>query len=310
MSQGKEAVLMLGFGGPTSFDEVRPFILNVTRGRSVSQERIEAVINQYRLIGGKSPFKELTERQARQLEGALTERGCQMPVEPGFLYWAPYISDAIKKLVNDKVSYAVAIVMAPHRTEASFERYVRAVEEALAEVNDSFLRIEFAPSWHSNPLFIEAVADRCSEKLNLLALPERSSTQLIFTAHSVPTYMSDASGYARQITESAQLVCDKLGESNWKVAYQSRSGSPHQPWLEPDIRDAIFEAKQNGVRNVVVMPVGFVCDHVEVLFDLDVQAAEFAAENGVNMLRAETVGCHPKFIEMLAELLKARVSPH
>ncbi len=308
MNQGKEAVLMLGFGGPTSFEEVRPFILNVTRGRSVSQERIEAVIDQYRVIGGKSPFKELTELQARSLEEALSVRGCTMPVSLGFLYWAPYIGDTIKKLVSDKVSYAVAIVMAPHRTEASFERYVKAVEAALEEVSDSFFRIEFAPSWHTNPLFIEAAADRCSEKLKLIDRSERESTLLIFTAHSVPTYMSDSSGYARQIGETAQLICDKLNQSNWRVAYQSRSGSPHQPWLEPDIREAILEAKSGGFRNVVVMPIGFVCDHVEVLFDLDVQAAEFAAGNGVNMLRAETVGCHPKFIEMLAELLKTRVS--
>lgn len=299
---------MLGFGGPTSFEEVRPFILNVTRGRSVSQERIEAVIDQYRVIGGKSPFKELTELQARSLEEALSVRGCTMPVSLGFLYWAPYIGDTIKKLVSDKVSYAVAIVMAPHRTEASFERYVKAVEAALEEVSDSFFRIEFAPSWHTNPLFIEAAADRCSEKLKLIDRSERESTLLIFTAHSVPTYMSDSSGYARQIGETAQLICDKLNQSNWRVAYQSRSGSPHQPWLEPDIRETILEAKNGGFRNVVVMPIGFVCDHVEVLFDLDVQAAEFAAGNGVNMLRAETVGCHPKFIEMLAELLKTRVS--
>lgn len=299
---------MLGFGGPTSFDEVRPFILNVTRGRSVSQERIEAVVDQYRVIGGKSPFKELTELQARKLEDALTERGCTMPVSLGFLYWAPYIGDTIKKMVGEAVSYAVAIVMAPHRTEASFERYVKAVEEALEEVSDSFFRIEFAPSWHTNPLFIEAAADRCLEKLSLVDSSELESTLLIFTAHSVPTYMSDSSGYARQIGETAQLICERLNQSNWRVAFQSRSGSPHQPWLEPDIREAILEAKDGGFRNVVVMPIGFVCDHVEVLFDLDVQAAEFAAENGVNMLRAETVGCHPKFIEMLAELLKTRVS--
>lgn len=297
---------MLGFGGPTCFEEVRPFILNVTRGRSVSQERIEAVIEQYRTIGGRSPFRELTEQQAKALETELASQGRNIPVEMGFLYWHPYIHETIAKLVTNQISDVVAIVMAPHRTEASFDRYVKGLEETLKET-DVDLRIDFAPTWHKHHRFIEAQTTRVREKLELIPASEYSSTRIIFTAHSVPTYMSDASQYAAQIAESAELVCRQLEWANWGVAYQSRSGSPHQPWLEPDIRDAIAAAKESGIANVVVVPIGFVCDHVEVLFDLDVQASEFAQSLGVKMLRAGTVGSHPSFIKMLAELVQSRV---
>lgn len=338
-----QAVLLLGFGGPTSFEEVRPFILNVTRGRQVSQERIEAVIQQYRQIGGKSPFRELTEQQARALAAQLALRGWSVPVEVGFLYWSPYIADTIGRLVDEAVSHVVAIVMAPQRTEASFERYIAAVNQALLSKPRAELSIEFAPCWHNHPLFIEAIAEQVEDKLASIQLhklpdgvgtdcirpgacnaplrnePEimqaginlddvaRSQTRLIFTAHSVPVEMSDASGYGDQVTLTAKLVAARVSMPDWRVAFQSRSGDPRQAWLEPDIRDVIAEAAKDGIRNVIVCPVGFVCDHVEVLFDLDHQAAEFAQSVGVRMLRAATVGDNPKFISMLAEILLARV---
>ncbi len=296
---------MLGFGGPTCFEEVRPFILNVTRGRGVPQERIEAVIEQYRRIGGKSPFNELTRRQADALAEELRRQGAPARVYTGFLYWSPYISDALQTVADDGVSHVVACVMAPQRSEASFDRYQSAVGEALEEEVRAPIRVDFLPPWHTHKLFVEAVADRVTEKLSLIPPGKRADAQLIFTAHSVPVRMAEQSGYASQLQETAALVAGAVQHHKWCVAYQSRSGGPHEPWLEPDIGNAIAGAGAAGVRDVIVVPIGFVCDHVEILFDLDVQAAQLASREGVRMSRAATVGDHPAFIRMLAELVRA-----
>ena len=221
MVASDKAVMLLGFGGPSSFKEVRTFIYDVTHGRNVPQDRIETVVEQYKAIGGKSPFKELTKRQALALQVALAEQGLDIPVVPGFLYCSPYINETIKELVSNKVSYIVAIVMAPHRTEASFDRYVKAVEQACnvgiyesvevipynvkvsesigmtlgnaSKINKHAIQIEFVPAWHTHPMFIEALLDRIQAKLSLILQGELKYTQIIFTAHSVPIYMSEKS---------------------------------------------------------------------------------------------------------------------
>lgn len=310
---GYDAVLMLGFGGPASAEEVRPFVLNVVRGRPVPPERIDAVVEQYRQIGGSSPFQELTRRQSQALKTALAERGLSLAVYLGFLFSPPSIGEIAERMVQDGVSRAVAIVMAPHRTEASFDRYVRQVREAAdrplqSPAMDRCLSVDFLRPWHRHPLFVEAVAARVLQALERLEVGSRQSTQLVFTAHSVPQEMSAASGYALQVEESAALVARSLAHANWKTAFQSRSGGPTQGWLGPDVRDVLTEAAFSGVRDVVVVPIGFVCDHVEVLFDLDIQAKDVAARHGVNMVRAATVGDHPSFISMLCQLVAEAAS--
>lgn len=300
---GYDAVLMLGFGGPASVKEVEPFITRVVRGRSVSPERIAQVVDQYRQIGGKSPFRKLTERQARALSAALARKGQPMQVYVGLLFSPPLIDDAVSQMVADGVSRAVGIVMAPHRSEASFDRYVHAVGRALEKCADAAVSVDFVASWHRHPLFVEAVAERVRKVLDCIGEASWQSTWVVFTAHSIPLEMPGASQYDRHVRESAELAAAALKLPEWQVAFQSRTGNPAQPWLEPDVRDLIRKAAAGGVANVVVVPIGFVCDHVEVLFDLDIQAATVAREHGVNMLRAETVGDHPKFIELLADLV-------
>ncbi len=304
---GHEAVLLLGFGGPTSWEEVRPFVLNVTRGKGVAQERIDAAIEKYRVIGGRSPFAELTQSQSRLLEGMLVEQGRNVPVKLGFLHWQPYIADTIKCLVDSQVSYVMAIIMTPHRAEASFAKYISAVNDAMLSLDCDNLVVDFAPSWYVNPLFIEAVVDRIKDKLSLIPDCERVATRIIFSAHSLPLLMAQASHYEKQVGETASAVAQLLKEPNWTCAYQSRSGGLREKWLEPDIAEAIRAAGQDGMKNVVVVPIGFVCDHMEVLYDLDVEAAAVAKQEGITMLRAETVGDHPQFIRMLSELLLTRV---
>ncbi len=300
-----DAILMLGFGGPGSMKEVLPFVMNVVRGRPVSPERIEQVVDQYRQIGGRSPFRELTNRQAGALSKALGQQGLKLPVYVGLLFSAPFIPDVVERMAGDGVTGAIAVVMAPHRSEASFDRYVRAVNEATEGPDGGAARlaVDFVEPWHQHPLFVEAVASRVSQALDRLDERSRQSAQLIFTAHSVPQEMSDRSGYAQQVSESAELVARLLGHENWKTTFQSRSGGVTQNWVGPDVRDLLVESAANGVKDVVLVPIGFLCDHVEVLYDLDVQVAAVASEHGVNLVRAGTVGDHPSFIALLAELV-------
>lgn len=304
------AVLLLGFGGPEQPEDVRPFIENVATGRNIPAQRINAVVDQYKEIGGASPFNKLIRQQAASLQIILSEKKHPMPVHIGLLYWQPYIKDVISQLTADGITQIITILMTVHRTEASYERYVKAVAQGADEVEKTQGRkpaIQFVDQFHVHPLFIEAASARVIDTLDQLMPHELDGARLIFTAHSVPQEMSDKSGYAEQINATASAVASRVrGKTGralpWVVAYQSRSGPPNQPWLEPDIQHELAVSKKLGKTHVVVVPIGFISDHVEVLFDLDVLAARTAREMGMNMLRAPTVGDHPTFIRLLAEL--------
>lgn len=303
------AVIMLAFGGPERLEDVRPFINNVVAGRNVPESRIEEVVGQYKQIGGRSPFNELTFGQASALRDALSESKRPMPVYVGMLQWQPYIADVVRTATADGVTRFVVLIMAAHRSEASFDRYRKSFASALDKVeNENGVRPQtsFVEPWHTEPLFAEAIAERTLECLNKLSEVELDDTRIIFTAHSIPEEMSSKSGYADQVRATANLVASRVRDRTnrnlpWTVAYQSRSGPPNQLWLEPDIQHELAVSNKAGKRHVVIVPVGFLCDHVEVLFDLDVLAAQTARELGMNMLRAQTVGDHPKFIRLLAE---------
>lgn len=301
------AVLMLGFGGPGKLEDVRPFVENVVRGRNVPPERVDAVVEQYKMIGGKSPFNELTERQAVAVADELSRRrSLSVSIHPAMLFWHPYVEDVVAHLVHQGTRRVVALVMAPHRSEASFDRYRNRLMSAMSSLrtdgsNADGLSVEFVKQWHTEPLFVSAAASRVKEALDRVPSEARSRTRVFFTAHSIPAEMSGSATYAAQIEESARAVAESLAIVDWGIAYQSRSGSPRQSWLEPDIRDAICAAGKDGRQAVVVMPLGFVCDHVEVLFDLDLQAKSLAEDIGIRFVRAETVGTHPDFVALLSE---------
>jgi protoporphyrin/coproporphyrin ferrochelatase len=308
-----QAVLMLGFGGPTSLQEVRPFIENVVRGRNIPPARIEAVIEQYKEIGGKSPFNELTYDQAISLEDRLDAEGLSIPVYVAMLYWSPDIGETLQRMILDGVRRVIAVVMAPHRTEASFNRYVQVVSEnanRLATTYGVSLSIEYLPSWNEDPDFIQAIVAQVDEVLSSTASKSPGQTSIIFTAHSIPEQMDRISGYAKQVTGTAQLAAEliqeKFGIKDWTVAYQSRSGNPKEKWLEPDLSTVLARDKKSGKKLAVVVPIGFLCDHVEVLYDLDVLAAKSAREVGIEMLRCHTVGSHRQFIALLARLVKSK----
>lgn len=311
---GDTAVMLLAFGGPRSPEEVRPFIERVAADRNIPEARINLVVEQYNAIGGKSPFNELTLRQAEALETALQVQKHKLPVAVGMLYSEPTIKETLQALTTHGITRIVGVIMATHRTEASFDKYTKAFQQARLDVhNDTGVMVDvnYVEQWHVHPLFIEAVADRVIATLEKLTQEELDTTRVIFTAHSVPQEMSDRSGYSEQIQATASSVASRVrGRTGralpWTVAYQSRSGPPNQPWLDPDVQHEMAVSRKLGKTHVVVVPVGFLSEHVEVLFDLDVLAAQTARELGMSMLRVPTVGDHPTFIRLLAELAENR----
>ena len=298
------AVLMIGFGGPTSSAEIRPFLNRVTAGRPIPCERYEEVVHHYEAIGGRSPFNEITGRQAAALSERLARAGVKLPVVLGMRNAPPWLDDALAELGRAAVRRALGFVLAAYRCEASWDRYLRNVEEARARVGPGAPAIDYLGEWHAHPLFIEAAADRVADAIARLELAVRDRAILIFTAHSIPAAMASTSAYVEQLRESADLIARRLDRREWRLAFQSRSGNPRDPWLEPDVCEVL-----RGIegRAAIVAPVGFICDHVEVLYDLDVEAARVARETGVTMVRAATVGEHPRFIEMIAALISERM---
>lgn len=299
------AVVLIGFGGPASPAEIRPFLDRVTAGRPILRARYEEVVDHYEAIGGRSPFNEITERQAAALRGRLISAGIQIPVVLGMRNAPPWLEDTLRKLGQRGVRRALGFVLAAHRCEASWDRYLRGVDEARERIGGCAPVVGYTGEWHAHPLFIEAAADRVAGALARLEPGARDGAQLIFTAHSIPAAMAAASPYLEQLRESARLIAERLGRQAWTIAFQSRSGSPRDSWLEPGVCDVLRGLKQQAA---VVAPIGFICDHVEVLYDLDVEAARVAREAGVTMERAATVGEHPRFIEMMAALIRERMS--
>ena len=299
-----DSVLLVAFGGPTSPAEIRPFLEIVTRGRRIPPERLDEVAHHYaRMPGGRSPLNELTEAQAEGLRRALAGAGRPLPVYVGMRNWHPFLHETLAVMTARDHRRALAIILSTFRTEASWERYMADVAAARARTPGA-PEIAFAPPWFEHPRFIAAAADGVARALAALSPAERATTPLVFTAHSVPVAMASASPYVADFTAAARAVAARVGHARWSLAYQSRSGGPREPWLEPDIGDVLQTLAKDGGRHVVVAPLGFVCDHVEVLYDLDVEARGIAEAHRLTLHRAPAVNAHPEFVAMLAELVR------
>lgn len=298
------AVLLMGYGGPTDPSEIRPFLERIARGRPVSAERLAKVEAQYHTVGGRSPFNALTFAQAAALARRLADDGLALPVYAGMRSWHPFLHETLARMRADGVRRAVGIVLAPQRSEESWDRYLRAAEAAQL---DGLPELLFVEPWHNRPEFLTAQADRVCDATGYQpgGWPDRSA--LIFSAHSIPTRLADQCQYREEVEAGAKGVADCLGATTWTVAYQSRSGDPSTPWLEPDVNDAIRALASQGVSEVVFVPIGFVCDNVEVLYDLGIQASATARACGIRPVCAGAVGEHPAFIGLLADLVRRRL---
>jgi ferrochelatase len=299
-----DAVLLIGFGGPEKPADVVPFLKDVTEGKNIPEERLQLVAQQYEKIGGSSPYNRLTLEQAKALEKILKARGLDIPVVVGYAHSSPRIADTLHELAQAGKTRIFAIVMAPHRCPASFDKYVKKVDEVRETL--PFLQVIYAPAWHNRPGFIQAVADHVKEAYAQLSAEEkaRHRAELIFTTHSIPRAMAQVSPYSGQFEETAMLVSQKVGIPYYQTAYTSRSGRPEESWLEPDLGDFIVRRTYETLSACVVAPIGFIVDHVEVLYDIDTLAQEKAKWKSLHMVRAKTVGTHPSFIAMLASLVE------
>ena len=303
-----DAVLLIAFGGPEKMDDVRPFLANVLRGRPVPPARLQEVVRHYELFDGRSPLNEITFGQAQALRHLFAQEGTHLPVYVGMRNWQPYLAETLEQMRQDGVKNAVGFILSAQHSEAGWERYKTNVAEVRERVGPLAPRVSFTPGWHNHPLFIQAVADLTRQAFSLIPADRRGITPLVYTAHSVPTSMPSTQEYVRQVEEGARLVAERLRHENWSVAYQSRSGPPQVAWLEPDIGEVLKDLAAQGARDTVVVPIGFVCDHIEVLYDLDTEAREIAERNGLHMVRARTVSAHPSFILMIAEVVQATLN--
>jgi ferrochelatase len=298
-------VLLIGYGGPTDSSHIRPFLEGIARGRPVSPERLAKVEAQYHAVGGRSPFNALTFGQAHALGRRLTDLGVPLPVYVGMRSWHPFLRETLAQMRADGITQAVGIVLAPQRSEESWDRYLRAADEARLGGEPELVYVE---PWHDRPAFVEAQAARVLEATGRQPGRWPTTSVVVFSAHSIPTRLAEACRYREEIAAGAAAVAARLGADRWAIAYQSRSGDPRTPWLEPDVNDVIRELAASGAEEVVLTPIGFVCDNVEVLYDLRIQARETALACGVRPICASTVGDHPAFIGLLAELVLERLA--
>lgn len=299
-----DSILLLAFGGPERAEDVRPFLDRVLEGKPIPKERYEEVVRHYEEVGGGSPLNRLTHQQAAALRELLAREGPPLPVYVGMRHWDPFIADTLATMSRAGMRRAVGLVLAAHRSDPSWDAYLRAVDEARKRLGPEAPAVDYVAAWSDHPLFIEALRDRTSAAIESVPAARRPGARLLFTAHSIPVGMSERSGYAASLKRTATLVAEGLEPRPWSLAFTSRSGRPSDPWLEPDIGDALRDLKGEGARDVVVSPIGFVSDHVEVLYDLDVAARRIADDLGIGFFRARTAGDHLSFTRMLAALVR------
>jgi ferrochelatase len=277
----------------------------------VAPERVEEVAHHYELFGGVSPITELTRRQAEGLRRRLTAAGHPLPVYVGMRNWHPFLADTLREMYEAGHRRAVGFIAAPHASYSSREQYQENVAEARAALRAATggdIEIDYTDAWFDHPLFIAANAAHVRAARERLPAGARDAARLVFTAHSIPLPMAEASRYREELAESGRLVAAAVGMRDWTVVYQSRSGRPSDPWLEPDVCDYLRQEQANGLRAAVLCPIGFVCDHVEVLYDLDREAADVCRAIGLPMTRAEAVNDDPLFLDMMADVVMKRVA--
>jgi ferrochelatase len=307
MNSFYDAVLLIAFGGPTSPDEIRPFLARVLKGVAVPPERVDEVVRHYEAVGGRSPINDITFRQATALEKFLAERGKPLPVYIGMRNSRPFLTETLERMNRDGIERVLGFILSAHRTEASWERYMKNVADARNELGIKAPEINYCAGWHNHPLFVRVWVEQIQTSFAQVPHARRQTTPLVFTAHSVPVEMAARSPYVEQLRTTARLIVEELGQKQWQLAYQSRSGQPADPWLEPDIAHVIRDLAAKGTREIAVAPIGFVCDHVEVLYDLDIEAAKTAADLGAHLIRVSCPNDHPTFIRMMADVIERKL---
>ena len=304
-----DALIVVSFGGPEGQDDVMPFLENVLRGKNVPRERILEVAEHYKHFGGVSPINEQNRQLIAAIRDDLADHAIGLPVYWGNRNWHPMLSDTLRQMRDDGIKNALGFFTSIYSCYSGCRQYRENIAAAQASLGEEAPEIRKLRMAFNHPYYIEASVDRVRTAFAEIPAARRSKTHFVFTAHSIPMAMAEGCKYSTQLNESCRLIMEQFGDNAWDLVFQSRSGPPTQPWLEPDVCDFLSELKQKtDVMDVVLMPVGFVSDHMEVLFDLDTEAKELCDELGVNMVRAKTVGVHSRFISMIRELILERTS--
>lgn len=305
-----DAILIVSFGGPEGMDDVIPFLENVLRGRNIPHERMLQVARHYELFGGVSPINEQNRKLIAALKGEFEGNGPNLPIYWGNRNWHPLLADTLCQMRDDGIKNALAFVTSAYSSYSSCRQYLENIAKAQPEIGPATPRIAKIRAFYNHPLFIAANVENVRAALKAIPQLRRSAVQIVFTAHSIPKSMAQNCDYEAQLQDTSHLIAASLGHDDWRLVYQSRSGPPTQPWLGPDICDYLRELKEGGGNDVVVAPIGFVSDHMEIIYDLDTQARQLCDEIGLNMVRAATVGTHPLFVRMIRELVHERINPN
>jgi len=299
-----DAILFVSFGGPDKADEVMPFLENVLRGRNVPRERMLEVAEHYHHFGGKSPINEQNTALINALRQELSTLGPQIPVYWGNRNWHPLLTDTIREMKDAGVRRALAFVTSGFSCYSGCRQYRENIQTAQEAIGSDAPEIDKIRVFFNHPGFVNPMARNVQNAINSIGNKTRGT--VLFTAHSIPLSMADSSDYCKQLQEASRLVAERANISDWKLVYQSRSGPPSQPWLVPDICDAIRDLHEQGETSVVVAPIGFISDHMEVLFDLDTEAADLCKSLDMKMARANTAGTDPEFVRMIRDLIAER----
>ena len=303
-----DAILIVSFGGPESKDDVIPFLENVLRGRNVPRERMLAVAEHYSHFDGKSPINEQTRELISALKQELDQNGPKLPVYWGNRNWHPMLAETLRQMKRDGIRRALAFVTSAYSSYSGCRQYREDIARAQAEVEGA-PQIDKLRPFFNHPGFIEATEARLRDAIAEIPQDARENLQIVYVAHSIPLSMANTSDYVRQLEDVHKLVSERIGIKNDALVYQSRSGAPGQPWLEPDILDYLRKVKTKNLAGaVVIAPISFISDHMEVLYDLDIEARQLCESLSLPMARAKTVGVHPKFIAMIRELILERTA--
>jgi len=306
-----DAFLLVSFGGPEKPEDVVPFLENVVRGKAVSRERLVEVAQRYYRFGGVSPINEQNRALLRALVAELNARGPQLAVYWGNRNWHPLLPDTVQQMADDGVRRALAFVTSAFGSYSGCRQYLEDIQRARESVGPQAPQIDKIRLFYNHPGFIEAMGAQVLVALGQIAMERRPAARLVYTAHSIPMDMAQCCPYQQQLLEACRLVSEWVGRAEWDLVYQSRSGYPGQPWLEPDVKDHLRRLHETGpVRDAVLAPIGFLCEQMELVFDLDVEAAGVCDSLGIHIVRAAAVGAHPRLVTMIRELTLERIEEH
>jgi ferrochelatase len=303
-----DALILVSFGGPEGRGDVLPFLHNVVRGKNVPAERLREVAAHYDHFGGKSPLNDQCRALLAAVRRELDAAAVKLPLYWGNRNWHPFLEDTLRQMAGDGVSRALAFVTSAFGSYPGCRQYREDIERARCAVGEGAPRVDKLRAFYNHPGYVEPLVEGVLSAFDRVPAARRAAAALVFTAHSIPRSLAAGSPYEAQLQETAGLVAASAGRRVWSLVYQSRSGPPGQPWLEPDLVDHLRTLAAAGVADVVVSPIGFVSDHMEVLYDLDLDARSRARDLGLNLVRADTAGSHPRFARMVAELVTERLS--